>query len=276
MNAPSYLILGHVTRDIVDSSARYGGTASYAALTALNLGERAGLVTSAGEDFPFKEVLPGVSVACVPSRVTTVFRNVYSSGTRKQSVQAIASKIHAHNVPRAWRNAPIVHLAPIAQELDPRVARIFPHSLVGATAQGWLRTWDEKGQVRRAEWTEADHVLPFLNVLVISEDDVGMDLSTVRAFARQVSVVALTLGERGADVYFRGQVHRSPAFSVRVVDPTGAGDAFAAAFFVKLKQNGDPREAARYANCVASFVVEGIGLSSIPNREQVERRLAGV
>lgn len=270
------MILGHVTRDIVDSSARYGGTASYAALTALNLGERVGLVTSAGDDFPFKEVLPGVSVARVPSRVTTVFRNLYSAGKRKQSIQAIASKIHAHNVPRAWRNAPIVHLAPIAQELDPRVARLFPHSLVGATVQGWLRTWNEEGRVRRAKWTGADHVLPFLNVLVVSEDDVGADLSTVRAFARQVSVVALTLGERGADVYFRGQVHRSPAFSARVVDPTGAGDAFAAAFFVKLKQNGDPREAARYANCVASFVVEGIGLSSIPNREQVERRLAGL
>ena len=45
------------------------------------------------------------------------------------------------------RNAPIIHLAPIAQELDAGLAKQFPTSLVGVTPQGWMRGWDENGKV---------------------------------------------------------------------------------------------------------------------------------
>jgi sugar/nucleoside kinase (ribokinase family) len=45
------------------------------------------------------------------------------------------------------------------------------------------------------------------------------------------------------------------------VDPTGAGDVFAAAFFVRLTQTGDPWKAARFANrlATASITLEGVG-----------------
>jgi len=267
------LILGHVTRDIADSSVRYGGTASYAALTARNLGERVGLITSAADDFPFADVLPHVCVARVPSSTTTVFTNIYTASGRRQFVRAVAARIHPHNVPKPWRAAPIVHLAPIVQELDPRVAQLFPHSLVGVTAQGWLRKWDSEGQVHRVEWTDASRVLPFIDVVIVSEDDIDASREMIRGFASQVGVVVVTLGAQGADVYYRGHVHHSPAFPARVVDPTGAGDAFAAAFLVKFSRTGDPLGAARFANCVASFVVEGVGLSGIPSVEQVNQRM---
>ncbi|MCL5961342.1 MAG: ribokinase, partial [Chloroflexi bacterium] len=198
MNTPSYLILGHVARDIVGPDPQYGGTACYATLAASRLGERVGLVTSAGEEFPVAEALPGIRVAVVRSPTTTVFANVYSAVERKQLIQAVASKIHPHNVPKAWREAPVVHLAPIAQELDYRLARLFPGSLVGVTAQGWLREWDSEGRVRRATWKDANRVLPYVDVLVVSEDDIGSDLSIAQEFANQVRVVVVTRGERGA------------------------------------------------------------------------------
>lgn len=271
---PSYLVLGHVTKDIVDSRFRYGGTALYAALTATRLGERVALVTSAAPDLPLGQLLPETPVVSVPAPATTVFVNLYRTGERLQFVGEIASAVRPHNVPRSWRSSPIVHLAPVAQELDQRIARMFPRSLVGLTAQGFLRRWDADGRVRRAAWTKADATLPNLDILIVSEDDIDSDFSLIRSYASQIPIAVVTLGERGAEVYHRGEVHHSPAFRARVVDPTGAGDAFAAAYLIKCYRGGDPFESARFANCVASFVVEDEGARGIPSLEQVQRRLA--
>jgi sugar/nucleoside kinase (ribokinase family) len=65
-----------------------------------------------------------------------------------------------------------------------------------------------------------------------------------------------------------------PGFPAVEVDPTGAGDVFAAAFLVRLQETEDPVQAARFANAVASFCVEGPGVAGIPTREQVEERLS--
>jgi sugar/nucleoside kinase (ribokinase family) len=58
------------------------------------------------------------------------------------------------------------------------------------------------------------------------------------------------------------------------VDPTGAGDVFAAAFLVRYHESGNPLEAAAFAACAASCVVEGVGASTLGDREEVLRRVA--
>jgi len=58
------------------------------------------------------------------------------------------------------------------------------------------------------------------------------------------------------------------------VDPTGAGDVFAAAFMIRLIETDDPCQAAQFANTVASFSIEGPGVSGIPMRHQVEAYVA--
>jgi sugar/nucleoside kinase (ribokinase family) len=60
---------------------------------------------------------------------------------------------------------------------------------------------------------------------------------------------------------------------VEVKDTTGAGDVFAAAFLSKYTESFDASEATDFANCVASFAVEGEGTNSIPTLEQIEKRL---
>ena len=89
-------------------------------------------------------------------------------------------------------------------------------------------------------------------------------------------MLVVTLGERGCDVYRQGgtEPFHSPAFKSAVeVDPTGAGDVFAAAFLWHLhKSGGDWKTAADWANCVASFVVEKRGVGGVPKLTDVEKR----
>jgi sugar/nucleoside kinase (ribokinase family) len=65
-----------------------------------------------------------------------------------------------------------------------------------------------------------------------------------------------------------------PGFPSDETDPTGAGDVFAAAFMLKLRELREPLEAARFANGVASFSVTGRSTDALPDLEQVQQRLA--
>jgi sugar/nucleoside kinase (ribokinase family) len=64
------------------------------------------------------------------------------------------------------------------------------------------------------------------------------------------------------------------AFPEREVDPTGAGDIFAAAFLIRLAESDDVAEATRFASAAASISVGGEGTDSVPTRAQVESLLA--
>jgi len=57
------------------------------------------------------------------------------------------------------------------------------------------------------------------------------------------------------------------------VDPTGAGDVFAAAFLLRYHETGDLPEAGAFGACAASCVVEGVGVSALGDRAEVSRRM---
>ena len=52
---------------------------------------------------------------------------------------------------------------------------------------------------------------------------------------------------------------RLPVFATKVLDPTGAGDAYCGGFGIGLCQLDDPVSAGLYGTVAASFVIEGFG-----------------
>ncbi len=269
-----FLVIGHVVQDVVPEGYTVGGTTTYSSITARNLGRRPGIVTRLAPDFVLPPVLHDVAVARVSSAQTTTFHNIYHDGHRQQFLLSVADAIQPDDVPAEWRAAPIVHLGPLARELDPRFATLFPHSLVCVTPQGWLRQWDESKRVRMRPWKEAREILPHVDVLVLSEEDLNGDAALMDEYARLTRIAVMTQGREGCVVFTQGQARHIPGFPAREVDPTGAGDVFAAAFFIRLQETQDPFDAARFANAVASFCVQAPGVAGIPTRSQVEERLS--
>ena len=270
-----YLLLGHITVDRLDERrVVLGGTATYAALTARNVGARVGVHTSSAYEPGLIDTLKGVLVARIPAEYTTCFVNEYHNGQRQQTIESVAEKLTYEQILPEWRNPPVVHLGPLCQELDASLVARFPRSLVGVTPQGWMREWDTSGRVRAAPWADAERVLARADVVVISQHDVA-DRAVIDEWARKARMLVVTLGDQGCDVYRQGEPpYHSPAFeSAAEVDPTGAGDVFAAAFLWHLHQSrGDWRTAADWANCVASFVVEKRGVAGVPKLADVEKR----
>lgn len=271
---PDFLAIGHVTKDLLPGGGyTIGGTATYAALTAQRLGLSVAVLTSAPPDLDMSSALPHIALHIVPSKVITTFENIYEGGKRRQFVHGTASPLQAAHLPENWKQVPIVLLCPLVRELDLDWLGVFPGAIVGVTPQGWMRQWDGQGLVAPRAWAEAPFILPYVDVLVYSEEDVACDEAVIRYYATLAKISVVTRGWRGATVFYRGTARDFPAFRAKEVDPTGAGDVFAAAFLVRLKETGDPYQAAHFANCTASFCIEGQGTTTIPTRQQVEERL---
>ena len=265
-----YLLIGHLSRDLTPDGDRLGGTVAYSALMARALGLRVGLVTAWGEEFPLNGHLEGVSMVSHPAEASTTFENRETPAGRVQILHSRAPALGFQHIPEAWRNAPVVHLAPIAQEVEPDLVRHFPNSMICATPQGWLRTWDESGHVSPAEWPEAAFVLERLDAAVISVEDVQHDEERIEEMAVSSRVLAVTEGGEGVRVYWNGDVRRIRPPEVDAVDTVGAGDIFATAFFYRLHTTGDPWEAARFASELAAISVTRVGVAGIPTLAEVE------
>jgi sugar/nucleoside kinase (ribokinase family) len=174
------------------------------------------------------------------------------------------------NVPEVWQRTPIIHLGPVAQEVEAVLPGSFSPSLLGLTPQGWMRAWDETGRVRRADWESAEQALGQAGAVVVSIEDVGGDEERIEFMAAHTRVLAVTEAAAGARLYWHGDQRRFRAPETYEVDATGAGDIFAAAFFVRLLTTQDPWEAARFATQLSARSVTRKGLEGIPTAEEIQ------
>jgi sugar/nucleoside kinase (ribokinase family) len=272
--AVDYLLVGHVCVDETPDGPRLGGTAAYAAVLAHALGLRVGLVTSVAADVDLAASLPSVAAFVVPSRESTRFRNVSCAGQRQQALLARAVPLTLEAIPVPWRAAPLVHLAPVADEVDVAiVAALRPAvGFLGATPQGWLRAWDAAGPVRQRPWGPLAAALQPLDALVVSDEDLAGEPAGVAPLVGAGRCVARTRGAGGVQVYEGEAVCDLPAFPATVADETGAGDVFAAAWFVRLAAGDSAVGAARFAAAAAACAVERSGPYAAPTAAEIEER----
>ena len=246
-----YLCIGHVTRDLTPNGPSVGGTVTYRGLTARALGQRVAVVTSAEPTYDLSQALPDISVARVPAEATTTFENRYGvpgagGFGRRQVIHGVANRLEAGAVPPRWRRARIVHLGPVANEVSPDLVGLFDDGFVGLTPQGWHRRWGATGQVSLTRWAAAAQVLPLASAVVVSQEDMPDDES-LAIYQDRCRVLVVTSGADGCTVHYGGEWRHFPAPAVPEVDPTGVGDIFAAAFFIRFRETGGtPWEAARF------------------------------
>ena len=275
-----FLAIGTVTRDIAtaDPSATdyvLGGTVSFAAVTAARLGRQPAVLTRAGDDIDLSLLSGLAELHLLPCENTTTLR----ISIRQTAAFSIATRLRRQSPrrtsPPQLRAPHIALLGPLVNEVRSDVAAIFDSdTIVAAVPQGWMRTWDDEGRVYPAKWRDMAEILPHLDALILSIEDIDGDLCQVEEFLKYVRLVVLTEYRDGSTIYKRKsdsdiEIVPIPPRPASELDPTGAGDIFATAFLLRLDETGDPFDAARYANVTASFGVEGQGVTGIPSHQRV-------
>ena len=266
-----YLAIGHVCEDLTPKGPVLGGSVAYAALTARYLGWNAKIITCANKFFSslYGKEMNGVKMECRRCQKTTSFKNVHNGNQRKLFLNAKADQIKLY-FPKDFFGVDLVHLAPVIDELRVQMIFYMPETcFVGVTPQGWLREVGSDGAILPKKWEERDmeRVLKRADAVVLSIDDVCGDWNLLDSWAGQTKILAVTQGASGATVYFDGK--KTPCAGVRVdnvIDPTGAGDVFAAAFFISLQEGKGPITAARLAGIVASQSIQYENVSFFQNQ----------
>jgi sugar/nucleoside kinase (ribokinase family) len=272
---PRLLAVGHVTWDRLQGKTVLGGSVTYATLAARKLGWEAAALTAAGPDFEPARDLPGVEVFLSRGEATTRFVNNYGEGgVRTQVLSSRAADVSLSNVPEEWRRPDVLLLGGVAGEIAGSAALAFEAEVVGANAQGWVRAFGPGGEVSPCEWERPDQSLAGVHALFLSEHDVRDALRRSRDLLAYVPMIAVTSGWRGLSLLTRDGIEQVPGLPRQEMDPTGAGDVFATSFLIRYQETGDPSEAAVFACCAASCVVEGLAASTLGDRAEIARRIA--
>jgi sugar/nucleoside kinase (ribokinase family) len=274
-----FVAIGHVTLDQTPRGIRPGGAAYYAAITAHRQGLRVGLLTSFGPDFPADALPSDVVVVTVPSERTTTFRIAHGrtgrgARARELALLARAADLETRSLPETWREASLGAMCPVAAEVDPALAAAFPETSLVAMPQGWMRRRGAGGVVSPQPWEDADLVLPHVQAVVVSLEDIEPFQKEALEWFQRVPLGAVTHGAEGAVLFVNGERYGVEADRVVAVDETGAGDVFATALLIAYNRDGNAWDAAAAAACCAAASVEADGVAGIPDRAGLEARLA--
>lgn len=163
-----------------------------------------------------------------------------------------------------------------------------------AKGKGLLITYDPN--YRPALWASEEIAregmrlgLHYADIIKVSEEEALLltGKTTVEEAAKSlhqegIGLICVTLGEKGSYYYCRQAQGYVKGFESKVIDTTGAGDAFFGAVVHQLLQEGgleklgeqELEKIFRFANAAASLCIEGLGgIPSIPDREAVLKRL---
>ncbi len=88
--------------------------------------------------------------------------------------------------------------------------------------------------------------------------------------------VVITLGEKGSVGFDGEHFYEQPAFKIKAVDTTGAGDVYHGAYIYALLDGSDMAQCMRFASAVAALNCMHIGAQSgIPTLSAVQKFLKG-
>jgi len=287
--------VGHFSLDSIFLPSRntpfvvLGGSVAYVSFAARRLDARVSVVSKVGGDFPAAYLwwlrqesvdLSGVSRA--ENVQTTRFELKYSDdlSDRALRLKTRAPPIDIADLSNSLK-AKSIHIAPIAGEITYEIAKKLRScaDVLSLDPQGLLRNFDENGNVTLGSLIDK-RILGLVDIYKSSLKEIqavtGLsDIdSAIKAIHKHgVKIVIVTLQANGAAVSVEDTIHKVPAYKPeKVIDPTGAGDAFIGSFLAEYVNGEDCSWCSYVGSAGASLVVEGIGPTFFGDKEEIYRR----
>lgn len=266
-----------------------GGAATYVSIAAARLEAKVAAISKVGKDFPeaYRWWLEqeGVNLHGLKKTEddeTTRFELKYSAdlSDRTLVLKGKAPPLTIEDLPNPLKTQ-AVHIAPIADEITYEVAESLKKcaDVVSLDPQGLVRKFSADGHMVHSQ-LEDTRILDLVNIYKSSKNEIEAvtgysDLhSAIKAVHDHgVEAVLVTLGDKGVVLSFEGTVYEIPACKPeKLVDPTGAGDAFIGGFLNEYVNDENIQRCAFVGVAAASLVVEGIGPTFLWDKAQVYQR----
>jgi sugar/nucleoside kinase (ribokinase family) len=266
-----------------------GGSPTYVSLAARHLDAKVGVVSKVGGDFPNaylwwlrQEGIDLSGITRVEDAHTARYELKYNRdlSDRLLRLKNTAPPITLSDLPNSLK-ARIVHIGPVAGEIAYQVIAKLKEcaEVLSLDPQGLVRSFDKDGNVIQVQLADT-HILRLVDIFKSSKKEIelvtglsDMNLAMNSIHEHGVKIVIVTSGANGATVSIEDTVHVVPAFrSEKVVDPTGAGDAFIGGFLAEYVRGEDISRCSYVGSAMASLVVEGIGPMHFGDKTEIYRR----
>jgi fructokinase len=285
--------IGEVLWDIYRDRRYLGGAPANFVIHAAQLGDHGALVSRVGGDGMGREMI----AALRQRQIAVEFLQV----DERKGTGTVMVTLDVKGVPsfRCSRDVAFDYLqhTPALAALAPRADAVLFGTLAQRspvtrkTILAFLRA--AKNAVRlfdvnsRASVAELQAILPesleLANALKMNHDEMKL-LQTIlhrehdspRKFVdflikkHQLQIVAVTYGESGCEIFDSGSACKVEGRAVRVVDTTGAGDAFAAGLIHHFLRKKPLREIAEYANLFGAFLCTQSGATPVFNQRDID------
>ncbi|MCC6058242.1 MAG: PfkB family carbohydrate kinase, partial [Desulfurococcaceae archaeon] len=140
-------------------------------------------------------------------------------------------------------------------------------------------SWDPGRVLAKKGLKELEKMIKSVDIVLVNKVEAsaitGLDIDKYRESAKILKdlgpeLVVVKLGSRGVYAFGDGVDEEVPAVKVdRVVDTTGAGDAFAAGLIAGILRGYSLRKALLYANAVAALKITKLGSHEAPTHKEV-------
>ncbi len=261
-------VIGNTARDRIAGEVLPGGGPYHAGRALRALGRHGVLLTKCADEDRRRLLTPlvclGLPVLWHESETTAAFELAYDGEEREMTVEELGPEWTPEEmsgwVAKALGGVEWVQVAALRRGE-------FAAAALAELARGRRLLLDGQGLVRAPTTgpleTDAGYdpaLLEHVAALKLSEQEAGvlgaLDEEGIRGLG--VGEVVITLGSRGALVLEHGRVEEVPGRPVEpAADPTGAGDAFAAAYLASRAAGNGPVGAARRAAALVADLLSG-------------------
>ena len=267
------VIIGNMTKDYLNTCSDFqlGGPSLYAGIAASKLGLKTLIISNHTINKNYFDKFPLLDVLSLSVNSDTEFVINYINNQRKLVLKNKASNITL-NLDNKIKTKMLM-LAPVLDEFELSIKDYFEYDLSSLCIQGFLRKNVNRGMI---ELIEGKYCLNHqgINIINCSSEEISK-LCNENLFSNFVEYISVTYGRDGSTLIDKyNNVTKYKNYNSKLLtDPTGAGDVFALYMLVFYYRTNNINYAVEIANCAASFVVEGFGISTIPDLNSVEKRL---
>ncbi|MEM3615554.1 MAG: carbohydrate kinase family protein [Candidatus Methanomethylicia archaeon] len=271
------VFIGHISTDkvknIYGEREQPGGAALYSAIAAKTLYENVGLISAIGKDYKYKQLLTIfnnriIKEVKIPSTYFEIQYDENWNATYNKARIGAGRYVKAETVPINWMTRKTsFHITPMTpskvERIIDKIRRYTPRSIIS------VNSWDQyikDGRQRK----HLKRIVSKVDILVLNEGEAKLlaqtDSLTQAINTINCKMLVITLGALGAIIKRNDETIMIPALTgmeLKIMDTTGAGDAWCGAFLASYKITGDVTKSTITASLIATIKCTGWGFEEI-------------
>lgn len=263
------LTIGPVTKDYIispyDKYYQIGGAVYYQTMTLMQLKKDVISIISIGRDDV--EILDDAlkNQKLILQEKTLEYTNIYDKNlNRTQKAGFHENIIDIKDIESNLTTVKYAIISPLTpQDISPETISYIRKNNITTVlvAQGYLRTTDDNGNVIEREWTDREKYLKNTDILCLDENEALLAFQTNELKEKifknalneyEIEQIIITQAENGSTIYTKEKTYKIPAIKTdKIIDATGLGDTYIAAYIAKLDETNDTYTSGIYAAITA-------------------------